>query len=173
MKKVDSRDYKEIIMKVIWNAYSQTTGRKYYQDYDNPIFLKTAQGGGKKLTVPLPNDDEEIPNAQDDVDKNTTMKKSFTKRERKTKGNVPGSDPGNVQIAPNNEDVSVRMKIKPPAIDSRVPWSTYHKHFETAALANKWTRDKKATSLIVVLRYKPLNVLQTDFDNQQSVYEPI
>ncbi|KAF5283968.1 hypothetical protein FQR65_LT13660 [Abscondita terminalis] len=60
-----------------------------------------------------------------------------------------------MQIPPNDEDVRVRMKIVPPTFDGKVTWPT----------------EERATSLIVDLRGKALNVLQTVPDSQQNGYE--
>ncbi|KAH1021895.1 hypothetical protein HUJ04_011379 [Dendroctonus ponderosae] len=52
-------------------------------------------------------------------------------------------------------------KISPPNCDGTTAWEIYKTQFEAAANANHWTEQQKATSLVVALRGKAAELLQS------------
>ena len=52
-------------------------------------------------------------------------------------------------------------KLQPPNYDGQTSWTLYRKQFEAAALANSWTAQEKVTNLVLALRGRALDILQT------------
>lgn len=62
----------------------------------------------------------------------------------------------------------ISVKIKPPVFDGSISWTVYKRQFEAAAQVNNWdTEEKKATALVLALRGKAAELLQS-ITNQQD-----
>jgi hypothetical protein len=51
--------------------------------------------------------------------------------------------------------------VKPPKFDGATSWAVYHRHFEAAAIQNKWTPNEKAAHLLSVLQGQAADFVHT------------
>jgi hypothetical protein len=64
----------------------------------------------------------------------------------------------------------VKIQMKAPQFDGKTSWNNYHRQFEAAARANRWSDTEKALALTLALREDATNILQKLNSQEQEDY---
>ena len=77
----------------------------------------------------------------------------------------------NQEIDVTKQTDAVRIQMKAPQFDGKSSWNNYHRQFEAAARANRWSHTEKALALTLALRGEATDILQTLNSQEQEDYD--